>query len=75
MALVHHSFSTWHCFLPAAFATPTTPVAPPLGWLQAFDELLTQAGVHRLCLPAAHETVVTWRQGFSFVDMPEDEVK
>lgn len=44
-------------------------------WLQVFDELLIKAGVHRLCLPAAHETVLTWRQGFNFVDMPEDDVK
>ena len=40
-----------------------------------FDELLAKAGVHRLCLPAAHETVLTWREGFQFGDMPEEEVK
>ncbi len=48
---------------------------PACPFLQLFDELLTKAGVHRLCLPAAHETVLTWRQGFNFVDMPEDQVK
>lgn len=43
--------------------------------LEMFDKLLIRAGVHRLCLPAAHETVLTWRQGFHFVDMPEEDVK
>lgn len=35
----------------------------------------SQAGVHTLVLPAAHETVETWKSGFNFVDMPEDDVR
>lgn len=34
-----------------------------------------QAGVHTLVLPAAHETVETWKNGFQFLDMPEDDVR
>jgi hypothetical protein len=39
-----------------------------------FLNLLSEAGVHQLVLPAAHETVETWKNGFNFVDMPEEEV-
>ena len=39
-----------------------------------FLDLLQQAGVHTLVLPAAHETVDTWKNGFGFIDMPEEEV-
>lgn len=39
-----------------------------------FMSLLSQAGVHRLVLPAAHETVQTWKAGFGFADMAEEEV-
>ena len=42
--------------------------------LNLFFELLGNAGVHTLILPAAHETVETWKEGFGFVDMPEAEV-
>jgi hypothetical protein len=31
--------------------------------------------VHTLVLPAAHETVETWKNGFAFRDMPEEEVR
>ena len=37
--------------------------------------LRVQSGVHTLVLPAAHETVETWKAGFNFVDMPEDDVR
>ena len=37
--------------------------------------LLPQAGVHTLVLPAAHETVETWKLGFQFAEMPEDDVR
>lgn len=40
-----------------------------------FEQLLKDAGVHTLVLPAAHETVETWKSGFNFVDMPEDDVR
>lgn len=39
-----------------------------------FIGLLKEAGVHTLVLPAAHETVETWKNGFQFIDMPEEEV-
>jgi len=39
-----------------------------------FLNLLSEAGVHKLVLPAAHETVETWKNGFNFIDMPEEEV-
>jgi hypothetical protein len=39
-----------------------------------FLHLLSEAGVHQLVLPAAHETVETWKNGFNFIDMPEEEV-
>jgi Tify domain binding domain len=39
-----------------------------------FLNLLSEAGVHQLVLPAAHETVETWKNGFNFIDMPEEEV-
>jgi hypothetical protein len=34
-----------------------------------------QSGVRTLALPAAHETVETWKSGFNFEDMPEDDVR
>ncbi|PRW56093.1 Nucleosome-remodeling factor subunit BPTF isoform A [Chlorella sorokiniana] len=40
-----------------------------------FEQLLKDSGVHTLVLPAAHETVETWKNGFNFVDMPEDDVR
>lgn len=40
-----------------------------------FQGMLKEAHVHALVLPAAHETVQTWKDGFHFVDMPEEEVK
>ena len=40
-----------------------------------FQYHLKQAGVHRLVLPAAHETVVAWKGGFHFIDMPSDQVR
>lgn len=40
-----------------------------------FQYHLKQAGVHRLVLPAAHETVVAWKGGFQFIDMPSDQVR
>ena len=40
-----------------------------------FQRHLYEAGVHRLVLPAAHETVVTWKNGFKFIDMPPEEVR
>lgn len=52
-----------HCF---ACGLVTRPV-PHL--------LRVQSGVHTLVLPAAHETVETWKAGFNFVDMPEDDVR
>jgi hypothetical protein len=43
--------------------------------LDRLEELLVQAGVHRLVLPAAHETIDTWKGGFGFVDVPEAMVR
>lgn len=43
--------------------------------VDCFQSMLKQAGVHTLVLPAAHETVETWKHGFSFLDMPEDIVR
>lgn len=44
---------------------PCSPLAAPA----------SQAGVHTLVLPAAHETVETWKNGFGFADMPEDDCR
>lgn len=52
---------------PARPACPTTPCLPP--------SAPPQAGVHTLVLPAAHETVETWKSGFQFTDMPEDDCR
>lgn len=38
----------------------------------AFEDALREAGVVRLSLPAAHETVETWRNGFGFKMMEEE---
>mmetsp|Transcript_13830 Transcript_13830/g.39159 ORF Transcript_13830/g.39159 Transcript_13830/m.39159 type:complete len:924 (+) Transcript_13830:273-3044(+) len=41
--------------------------------LDAFVSVLSEAGVGRLCLPAARETVSTWQEGFGFIPMePKD---
>lgn len=40
-----------------------------------FQKHLSMAGVHKLALPAAHETVSAWKNGFDFYDMPADQVK
>ena len=40
-----------------------------------FQKHLSIAGVHKLALPAAHETVSAWKHGFHFVDMPPEEVR
>ena len=39
-----------------------------------FQKHLSIAGVHKLALPAAHETVAAWKNGFGFYDMPVDQV-
>jgi len=36
--------------------------------------LLLQAGVRTMCLPAAHETVHTWIQGFGLQPMPDEDL-
>lgn len=36
--------------------------------------ILLQAGVRTMCLPAAHETVHTWIQGFGLQPMPDDDL-
>lgn len=43
--------------------------------LQEWEKLLVECKVHTLVLPAAHETVETWKTGFHFVDMPPDQLK
>lgn len=52
---------------------------PPIPSIRSNPTLLygpwVQAGVYTLVLPAAHETVETWKNGFQFVDMPEDDCK
>ena len=53
------------------FTLPRPP-DPPL--TDCFERMLREAGVRTLVLPAAHETVETWKAGFSFTDMPEDDV-
>ena len=40
-----------------------------------FQKHLSIAGVHKLALPAAHETVSAWKSGFHFHDMPPEQVK
>ena len=40
-----------------------------------FQKHLSIAGVHRLVLPAAHETVAAWKGGFYFEDMPHEQVR
>ena len=40
--------------------------------VSAFEEMLRLAGVVRLTLPAASETVLTWRHGFHFESVPEE---
>ena len=40
-----------------------------------FEQLLRRAGVRTLILPAAHESVETWKSGFGLVDMPEEMVR
>lgn len=40
--------------------------------VRAFEQLLRQCGVVRLSLPAATETVETWRDGFGFRMMEDD---
>lgn len=40
-----------------------------------YQKHLHLAGVHRLVLPAAHETVAAWKGGFHFEDMPHDDVR
>ena len=40
-----------------------------------FQKHLSIAGVQKLALPAAHETVLAWKHGFHFYDMPGDQVK
>ena len=42
--------------------------------VRLFEELLKDLGVHRLVLPAAHETIETWKNGFGFQDLSEDLV-
>lgn len=44
--------------------------------LRCFEDLLAAGGVHRLVLPAAHESIATWKSpAFGFVDMPEPDVR
>lgn len=40
-----------------------------------YQKHLSLAGIHRLVLPAAHETVAAWKGGFHFVDMPHEQVR
>ena len=40
-----------------------------------FQKHLAMTGVQRLALPAAHETVSAWKNGFKFSDMPSQQVK
>ena len=40
-----------------------------------YQKHLSLAGIHRLVLPAAHETVAAWKGGFHFIDMPHDQVR
>lgn len=40
-----------------------------------FQKHLSMAGVQKLALPAAHETVAAWKHGFGFHDMPVEQVK
>ena len=42
--------------------------------VRLFEELLKELGVHQLVLPAAHETIETWKKGFGFANMAEDLV-
>ncbi|KAL0036052.1 hypothetical protein WJX79_000012 [Trebouxia sp. C0005] len=39
-----------------------------------FESILKEAGVRTMCLPAAHETVHTWIQGFGLQPMPDDDL-
>ncbi|KAL6783931.1 hypothetical protein ACKKBG_A04060 [Auxenochlorella protothecoides x Auxenochlorella symbiontica] len=43
--------------------------------VDAFCAFLADAGVHRLVLPAAHETVLTWQHGFGMAHMPEEALR
>jgi len=43
--------------------------------LQEWENMLIECKVHTLVLPAAHETVETWKTGFHFEDMPPDQLK
>lgn len=40
-----------------------------------FQKHLSFAGIHKLVLPAAHETVGAWKGGFQFEDMPHEDVR
>lgn len=42
--------------------------------MQAFEELLVDAGVRQLSLPAAHATTDTWIGGFGFEHMPLEQI-
>jgi len=42
--------------------------------MDALIEVLNEAGVNRLCLPAASETRETWKSGFGFVPMQPMDV-
>ncbi|DBA96080.1 TPA: hypothetical protein ACH3X1_001578 [Trebouxia sp. C0004] len=39
-----------------------------------FESILKEAGVRTMCLPAAHETVHTWIQGFGLLPMPDEDL-
>eukprot|EP00873_Tetraselmis_striata_P040953 jgi/Tetstr1/461217/TSEL_006354.t1 len=43
--------------------------------LDALLSILSAAGVDRISLPAAKQTVVTWRSGFGFQPIPEGDVE
>jgi len=43
--------------------------------LQEWENMLRECKVHTLVLPAAHETVETWKTGFHFEDMPPGQLK
>ncbi|KAL0056243.1 hypothetical protein WJX82_009196 [Trebouxia sp. C0006] len=39
-----------------------------------FESILKEAGVRTMCLPAAHETVLTWIHGFGLQPMPDEDL-
>lgn len=43
--------------------------------MDAVECLLGSLGVKRMCLPAAHDAVETWLNGFGFQVMSEEEVR